>query len=457
LDSSPDTNPWSSLCCPVCSGRLEPADPIVCNACGARFPRLDGVPCLVVDPDAFLGEWRHRLRAFTTELEVQSSRYRAALDDGARSAAARSRLKLLSTACSDHARRLCALLSPLDAEAPTIAVETYRALGASLPAGQGLTSYYANLHRDWCWGQAENAAALRIVDAALGEGEVGRLLVLGAGAGRLAYDIHVQRRPTYSITADLNPLMALVAHRLYEGGSVELYEFPVAPRDLASHALLRHLGAPAPAPPGLHVVLADAGCAPFAAGSFDTVLTPWLIDILDEDLAVFAQRMAGWLRPGGRWVNSGSLNFQNAQAAACYSVDELPEILAAAGFAELRLGEETMPYLASPVSRHARQEGIVTFSAIRDSSPVPAPARRAQPDWLAHADRPVPLTRELESHVLSMRVLSYVASLVDGRRSVRDIAAVLVKERLMTEAEAEAAVRGFVGRLLDDAQSATRN
>lgn len=456
MDKAPETDCWALLCCPDCAGPLQPGVAVSCGSCGTRYPLVDGIPWLCAGPEAALGAWRTRLRALTTELDAQAARYRAALVPGVTRAATGSRLKLLAGACSDHARRLASLLAPLDLSASAAVPETYKALGSPLPAGQGLTSYYANLHRDWCWGEAENEAAFNAVDRALGPGNPGRTLVLGCGAGRLAYDLHERRRPSATIAADLNPLMMIIARRMFEGGHVELYEFPVAPRDLASHAVLRDLHAPAPARPGLWPVVADASRAPFSAGAFDTVITPWLIDILDEDLAAFSCRLNQWLRPGGRWVNSGSLFFQHGDATRCYSSDELPELLGAAGFADVDLGEEVVPYLASPASRHGRMERLVTFSATLRSRVAPPAAHRSTPDWLERDELPVPLPPQVESHVLAMRVHSFVASLVDGRRTSRDIAAVLVRERLMTADEALPAVRAFLERLFADAQSPWR-
>ena len=456
MDKAPDTEPWALLCCPSCAGPLEALAAIVCRSCGTRFPRLDGVPWLCADPDATIGEWRTRLRALTTELEAQAGRYRAALGADITRPATRNRLKLMSSACSDHARRLKSLLAPLDVAASAAAPESYRALVAPLPAGQGLTSYYANLHRDWCWGGDENEAAFRAVDAALGRANPGRTLVVGAGAGRLAYDVHVRRRPAVLLAADLNPLMLLVAKRMFAGDHLELYEFPVAPRDLASHAVLRDLHAPAPASAGLYLLAADASRAPFAAGAFDTVITPWLVDILDEDFAVFAARLNQWLKPGGRWVNSGSLFFQHGDPQRCYATDELGDLLGAAGFGSIELREEPVPYLASPASRHARSEGLVTFSAVVDTRVAAPPPRRVAPDWLERDDLPVPRLAQIDSQVLSMRVHAFVASLVDGQRTLREIAEVLVSERLMAADEAQPAVRAFLQRLFADAQAPWR-
>ncbi len=454
MDMAVGVDHWTLLACPRCGGQLAPGDEPACSACGARYPVVDGLPWLCADPAAALGGWRTRARSLVSALEQQSARYVSAISPGATRANARRRLELLANACNDHARRLKALLSPLDVAAGAAAPETYAALGATLPAGQGLTSYYANLHRDWCWGAAENEAGYSAVDRALGPGNPGRTLVLGCGGGRLAYDLHVRRRPAVTIAADLNPLMLAVARRMFAGERVELHEFPLAPRDLASHAVLRELSAPAPAPPGLWPIVADASHAPFAQAAFDTIVTPWLVDILDEDFAVVAARVNQWLRPGGRWVNSGSWFFQQPDPARCHSIDELPELLHAAGFSDVSMHEEVVPYLASPASSQARMERLVTWSAIARSRVPAPPPHRNSPAWLERTDLPLPLLPQLESHVLALRVHAYVASLVDGRRTLAEIAAILANERLMPADEALPAVRAFLRRVYSDAQPA---
>jgi uncharacterized protein YbaR (Trm112 family) len=444
--------PLDLLCCPRCRGPLARSAALSCAGCSLEFPEFDGLPWLFADPMGALGEWRGRTHAFLAELEAQAAHYRGALGPDITRAATRNRLKLLAAACGDHARRLRALLAPLGLGTPA-APDLYRALGVSLPSGQGLSSYYANLHRDWCWGQAENEASFRLVDRALGSAAPGRTLLLGVGAGRLAYDLHQQRRPQTLVAADFNPLFLFAAQRLLAGKSIELYEFPIAPRDIDSNAILRKLQAPAPAAEGLHLVFADATDGPFAAGAFDTVVTPWLIDIVDEDLEVFARRINAWLRPGGRWVNSGSLSFSGDDPARRYALEEVLEIVAAAGLAVESQHEDVIPYLGSPASRHARLESVVTFAATKQGEcTVPARARRS-PDWLNRTDLPVPLLPALEGRQLELRVLAYVASLIDGRRSVRDVAQVLIEQRLMSPSEAEPTVLGFLRRLHAETQA----
>jgi hypothetical protein len=447
---------WPSLdllCCPRCQARLAGHGKPSCPVCSKAFSSLAGLPWLFADPDGARGEWRARANGFLAGLESQAARYRAALTDDVTRAATRSRLKLLAASCTDHARRLRALLAPLLEGSAAAAPELYSALGTTLPTGQGLTGYYANLHRDWSWGEAENEAAYRLVDDALGTAPPGRTLLLGVGAGRFAYDLHRRRNPEPLIAADINPLFLLAASRLYAGETLELYEFPLAPRDVATQAILRRLAAPEPAGPGLHLVFADVTRAPFAEGAFDTVITPWLIDVLDEDLAVFACRVNRWLRPGGRWVNSGSLAFSSDAPACRYALEEVREIVADSGFAPVEPSEAAVPYLSSPASRHGRVESVVTFAAIKCAQAAAPAAARPGPDWLVRTDLPIPLLPEFQGRQLELRVLGYVASLVDGRRSVRDVARVLVEQRLMSEAEAEPTVRAFLARLHEESRA----
>ena len=53
-----------------------------------------------------------------------------------------------------------------------------------------------------------------------------------------------------------------------------MYEFPIAPKSLEDDAVKRTLKAPEKTNEEFHLVLGDALRAPFAAQSFDTVVTP---------------------------------------------------------------------------------------------------------------------------------------------------------------------------------------
>ncbi len=141
-----------------------------------------------------------------------------------------------------------------------------------------------------------------------------------------------------------------------------------------------------------HLILGDALRAPFPGQSFDTIVTPWLIDIINDDLPVLAARINKLLTENGRWVNFGSLAFSTPERARRYSPEETKAIVAEAGFSDPYVSQNTIPYMCSPASRHGRQEKVFSFSAYKERD-AEKPARyKALPDWIVTGNEPVPLT-----------------------------------------------------------------
>jgi hypothetical protein len=197
-------------------------------------------------------------------------------------------------------------------------------------------------------------------------------------------------------------------------------------------------------------VAADVLHAPFAAAAFDTVVTPWLIDIVNENFAQLAARVNALLRPGGCWINFGSLAFAQGERAQRLSFEETLEIVNGTGFAQPVIGEERMPYMCSPASRHARLETVLAWCARKDAA-VPAPLGGMRlPEWLVMSDRPVPQLEDFKVHAVATRIHAFLMALIDGRRSIHDMARMVGEQRLMTEEDAEPAVRRFLTRMYED-------
>jgi hypothetical protein len=427
----------------------------MCAGCSSGFPVIGDIAWLFADPRQVLAEWRGRLSLLTQHLASEAAAMRAEAQASGIAAATRRRLIHVATANEDQVVRLNALLAPIGLDQASASEGTLQALGTRLPTEQGLTNYYVNLHRDWSWGDAENAAALAEIRAVLGGSAagLGRTLVQGAGAGRLAYDLHAAGDSPLTVATDFNPLLLFAAREIFAGRSVGLYEFPIAPRRIEDHAVLRTLAAPAPARDGLVLVAADALQPPFADGAFDTVVTPWFIDIIGESLARVAARINLLLKPGGRWINFGSLVFSRASFAERVSLEEVLEILPVAGFAPPEPRETTIPYMRSPASRHSRLEHTVAWATDKVGPPAESPRARQLPDWLLQADKPVPRTRAFELQQVSSRVHAFLLALINGERSMRDMARVLVEQRLMSPQEAEPSVRLFLARLHEQSET----
>ena len=427
----------------------------MCDACSSGFPVIGEVPWLFPEPRQALAEWRSRLGLLTQHLASEAAAMRASLEDGSLDPATRRRLGHVARAHDEQIGRLRQILAPLGLEQASVAEATHRGLGTRLPAEQGLTNYYVNLHRDWSWGEEENQAAMNELRALLGGNLVGLgcTLVQGAGAGRLAYDLHAASDAELTVATDFNPLLLFAARELFAGRTVELYEFPIAPRSIEDHAVLRRLAAPAPARPGLELVAADALQPPFADGAFDTVVTPWFIDIIGEPFARVAARINLALKPGGRWINYGSLAFSRAAHAERLSLEEVSGHMPKAGFANFAMREASIPYMRSPASRHARVESTISWVANKVGPPSEAPRARVLPEWLLQPDKPIPRSPALEMQAVSSRVHAFLLALINGERSMREMARVLVEQRLMSAQESEEQVRLFLARLHEESES----
>lgn len=459
-DAAPITD---LLACPRCDATPLLANDagFACKACQTEFPRVGEIPWLFADPDAALGQWRNRLHFTLQQLAHESGLLKAELIAGDHSEITRRRLESQRTAREKHRQILRNLLAPIDVQSLEASFESHLALRTRLPGEQGLNTYYANAHRDWCWGERENLASLDQLKGVLGVGDLGDAalgdtLVLGAGAGRLAYDLHQSGATRRCFALDFNPLLLFIARDLLRGDKLKLYEFPIAPRAVEDSAVLRTLEAPDVVRDGFQLLFGDVQRAPFAAGSVDTVLTPWLIDIVDDDLPDFAARINRLLKDGGRWLNFGSLAFDHPERRRRYCAEEVLLLVEQAGFAEPAVRQADIPYMRSPASRHGRVETVFSFCAAKEKD-VPRPARHnALPDWIVTGKESVPLLPSFRTQALSTQIYSFIMSLIDGRRSIEDMAKLLEQQKLMTRREAVPAIRNFLSKMYEDSRRDTR-
>lgn len=161
-------------------------------------------------------------------------------------------------------------------------------------------------------------------------------------------------------------------------------------------------------------------------------------------------RVNALLAPGGLWVNHGSLAFAGGSPADCLSLEELLASLDAAGFATPEAREAQQPYLASPASRHARLESVITFCARKLRDVAAPPAGRELPPWIERTELPVPALPAFRAQALSTRVYAFLLAMIDGERSIRDMARLMEQQKLMPADDALPAIRRLLARALQD-------
>jgi uncharacterized protein YbaR (Trm112 family) len=412
------------LClCPKCRGALEErGDQLRCTGCQATFPTVQGIPVLSAEAGTWLANWRRQAGVYQQLLARGDRLMEEQLAPYDLLPATRQRVEALRAATAENGERVTALLSAagITPEAPE---------GEVSEAGFNLIEYYEHLLRDWAWDDdsQENVRSRDLVLEALGDDrKLGRVLVLGAGGCRLAYDLHNRCKPDLTVALDLSPLFLIGAKRVMFGSGLRLYEFPAIPRDGQSACLERELRAPAGSPSRFHLLLADAFAAPLRPGAFDTVLTPWFIDIVPVDVRDTLGVIHTLLAPGGRWINYGPLNYpKDRPHAQRYAPDELSALIGLAGFELGAIKEAEIELLGTRAAANGRTERVLAFTARKLAT---APAAGEPPSWLLFSHLPVPRFRGLEAYKVEHPVVATVVAGIDGKATLGDLARIVIEK-----------------------------
>ncbi len=413
------------LSCPVCSSPIQVDQKgLRCPSCSASFPVWGDFPWVFTQVGEWKADWHQRFRFYLQQLtqEIQSIKLELTIPDLL--SRTKERLQHLIQAKTEQHRELEKLFEPLLLqEGPTY--EQQLATGTPLPESQQLMGYYGNILRDWGWGDEENKLAEDLLASILGPNPLGTMLVLGSGPSRLAYDLHRRLGGQDTIALDINPFYLLVAERMLAGRNLNLYDFPIAPTHSKAFATKVKCKAPEAIKKGFHFLMADAMNPCFQSASIDTLVTPWLIDIVPQDFRSFAKKLNRILKPGARWLNFGSTVFHHRLQHLCYSREEIPDILEENGFAVLQVEETLLPYLRSPSSCQERSEKVFTFLARKVAEVDPGPAFTPIPNWLTDPEQPIPLQTDIQQQMVVNLTLAQVLAHVDGERNLRQIAEAL--------------------------------
>lgn len=408
--------------CPRCREPLSASgDALSCVACQSTFANLGAVPTLVSDRQGLVRTCQEQLAAFEAMMERTALELQKQLGRFDLLPSTRQRLERIASANSSNRSAIAALFAAVGLTFDPIALERARKRAGD---DTRVVQYFEQVLRDWGWPASDqNQASLARLRHVAGDGQpLGKTLVLGAGPARLAYDLHRALAPELTIALDLDPFVLLVAHEVLFAGGLTLVETPIDPAAPDMAALPRRLEREGDEPRRFACVLANAFEPPFADGSFDTIVTPWFIDVAAEDFRDVLALVARLLRPGGRWLNDGPLLYKTSSFDLRYSQYEVLELLRLAGF---RVDQQTATearYLRSPDSAHARTETVLSFCATKQQ-PVAEDAFEATPNWIVLRHLSVPAF--VRGAASGPPVVAQILSLVDGSRCINDIAAIV--------------------------------
>lgn len=420
----------AAVACPRCDARLDLRAPaLFCSRCGRSYPRLGSVPVLLPEPDRFLDIIRDQLRVLDEQIEQTT----AALESQARAGdvlpLTRARCQALRDASRQQRSELAALLLPLLPQLP--------AAGEGAPSSHGnVPSLLTNIHylfRDWGWPAApddENARTYAAVSRVLGGRPLGSMLVLGAGACRLAYDLHRHGGATETIAVDIDPILLAVADVVVRGGTVQVTEGYADMNELARPATRWNLQAPAAlSDDRFHLMLADGLDPPIAAHTFDTVVTPWFIDAIPSDLREAIGVVSRMLRPAGRWASIGPLRYApDVPVVRRFTREEVFELAARAGLAIQAWEAGTCASLVSSQTGRGKLEWVLTFCAVEGAGAREGFRGSGPPSWLVFGHLPIPTFAGQQLLASANPLVRFVVSAIDGQRTLDDVTAVVVSQ-----------------------------
>jgi hypothetical protein len=425
---------------------------IVCAACRQHYPRLGSIPVLFREPDTYLAIVGQQLRDLAAQIDTTSRALESQVGAPDVLPSARARCEALLSASRQQHSDIAALLTPL---LPPAAPQPTQ------PA-MNVPSLLTNIHylfRDWGWpssGDDENARTLAAVLRVLGSGSIGTTLVLGAGACRLAADLHRAAGTTETVALDIDALLTAAAGVIVRGGTVQLTEAYADINEYERPSTRWTLRAPQPLGAGFHLMLANGLNPPFAPNTFDTVVTPWFIDAIPSDLREAITVAGTVLRRSGRWVSIGPLRYaSDVPIARRFSREEVFELVERAGLRLSAWESSSSPSLVSPQTGRGRVEWVVAFCAVKDGSAPQESAPNSPPSWILFGHIPIPALDRVPLVAPDDPLSRLVLDAIDGSRTLDGVTEI-VAGQIGSSGFSRRHVREAVRRCLADLHPAMR-
>lgn len=413
------------------------------------FPLTGNIPWLFREPRRALANWKLRWDGQDAKVGKQIDSIKFFQKNRRASELAKKRVNRVLQAHVENRVATKRLLAPLEI-AFSENSSLHEAIQTEIPQSQTLMSYYPNIFRDWAWGQVENEICREICEQYL-DSTARKMLVLGAGSARLPADLHKSLGLEYSLLTDINPYLVFCGHQMLAGNKIELYEFPIAPLAASDVAVKHRLKSPHGCLEGIEYVFADALNPPVRPGVFDTVLTPWFIDIVPMELLEQAKLVNSLLDVGAKWVNFGSLVLSHSDPFKCHSQQELGEIFALAGFKVLQMNRHQVPYLVSPHSAQKRQENVLVFALEKLSHCERGHESFSYlPAWITDDNEPIPDLPELRNLVMVNFIFAELLSAVTKGVTIADLGEALQPKLGLPPDQSREVVRALLTRVFEE-------
>lgn len=418
------------FCCPNCFTTRENGfnlEQLHCNFCSSDFFALEDIPCLFPAASHQQLIWQHQTAILLANAEQGLNNIRESLARYDLSDSTRERLAEIYKA------NLINLDSIQSLFVKKSLPPAYNESLSQVNAGD-LSEYFDLIFRDWAWDtidtpSKENSDAFDRTMSLIKKlpHPPKKILVLGAGAGRLSWDLHTHLNPEFTLAVDSNPLLLAVADELIKKHNVISFsEFKLFPQIDYPTTQTKTITAGQnneTFASSWFLLGANIWNLPLQKGNFDLVITPWFIDVNGGDIRDLIGLIQSLLTKEGTWLNTGPLLFtRHLPIQLKYSQTEIKEFLAMSNFTILDERIDQSPYLISPMEARFREEQIWSFIVSQQNTTSTQPAG-VLANWLVMHHLPIPV---ISYHLSNPHPLvEAIIQLIDGERSINTICAII--------------------------------
>lgn len=447
----------NQFCCPKCFAVPEEGfvfAELKCNRCATDFFTLGDVPCLFPAGIHQKTIWQHQTAMLLGNAVQGLNNIRESLARYDLSDTTRERLAEIYKANLINRDSIQSLL-----EKKLIAPEHNEQLSNMNPGDLG--EYFDLIFRDWAWDSVsspsnENHNAFLRIKSLLDNltEKPKKILVLGAGAGRLSWDLHNYLNPEFTLAVDSNPLLLAAADELIkQQRPLQFGEFKLFPQADFPITQTQSVSPPENAASNANnwfLLGANVWNLPLLKNNFDLILTPWFIDVNGGDVRDLIGIIHNLLTPEGSWLNTGPLLFtRHLPLQLKYSHIEIKEFIELTNMEILEERIDQAQYLISPMEARLREEQVWSFIATNVKTPKPTSASGVLAPWLVMHHLPIPQLHfpVIQSHPL----IEAIVAMIDGEKSVNSISAILVTQLPPGTAVTDVVV-SILGQLVMDQQ-----
>lgn len=451
----------NQFCCPKCFATSEDgfvfAD-LKCNRCTTDFFALGDIPCFFPAGIHQKTIWQHQTAMLLGNALQGLNNIRESLARYDLSDTTRERLAEIYKANLINRDSIKSLF-----EKKSIIPEHNEQLSNMNPGDLG--EYFDLIFRDWAWDSVsspsnENHNAFLRIKSLLDKltTKPKRILVLGAGAGRLSWDLHNYLKPEFTLAVDSNPLLLAAADELIkQQNSLQFGEFKLFPQATFPTTQTQVITPPENAisnADNWFPLGANVWNLPLLKGNFDLILTPWFIDVNGGDVRDLIGIIDNLLTQEGSWLNTGPLLFtRHLPLQLKYSHTEIKEFIELTNMELLEERIDQVPYLISPIEARLREEQVWSFIATNTKSSKLVPTPGILAPWLVMHHLPIPHRHftVVQPHPL----IEAIVAMVDGEKSVNSISAILAPQLPPGTAVTDVVV-SILGQLVLDQQNQPR-